>query len=331
MKTKTKVVLSLMLSLMLGVSAERMAEASEVEYSVKPILESNQSSEVASYFDVTVTPGSEQNFSLIITNYGDQPQEYQVEPNRGTTNSNGVIDYSVHGVANDSEAEYLFEDLITPSQTVSVKPGEDKQVDFKLAVPEKKFKGMLLGGFVVTPLKKEQSKEQIVNVYTHTIAAVIRESDTKIEPNILLKKVEVGQENKRNALKTTFQNPTPTMINKLTMTMVVNKKGQSESVYETQVEQLNIAPNTTFSLPVLIEKAFEQGDYLINIEMTNAEGNWKFQEEFEIKAEEVKKLNKESIDKKLPQTNESKQFNRWLILLVFILASCLVYQKKAKK
>lgn len=125
-------------------STNIFADSNKVSFDAQAILPDNQQSE-ASYYDLKVTPGATQDLSLKLKNTTAKQIKVVVEANNACTNKNGAIDYSNH------EAKLLgkpvFQDLISKSQTITLKPSEERDVTFQLKIPEKGFEGTILGGF----------------------------------------------------------------------------------------------------------------------------------------------------------------------------------------
>lgn len=85
-----------------------------------------------------------------------------IEPNTAITNQNGVIDYSKHGHKKDSSLKYAFSDLISPKQEIVIKGNETKKVPFTIQMPKESFDGIILGGFYVQEINKEDKRKKII-------------------------------------------------------------------------------------------------------------------------------------------------------------------------
>ncbi|CAD5897490.1 conserved exported hypothetical protein [Carnobacterium maltaromaticum] len=316
-------------SLFLFLGWTNQIEASGSEYTVRAILAKNQNPTISSYFDVTVTLGDEQIFTIVIENNTTEEKEYKIEPGTAVTNSNGVIEYSKKNSKKDTTLINNFEDLISDAQTVKLAANEKKQVDFVFEVPNEKFDGILLGGFVVTPIEKKNSNQPIINVYTHTIAAVIRESSAPVEPELKLNKIKVGQINYHNVIQSEIQNKKPMIMSKLKIESVITKKGESKVLYEESKENFKMAPNSTLNYPISIKEKFTAGDYTVHINASNQDENWKFTKNFTINEEKKQELNAKTID----SDNHYNYVYMILALAAFILLviGIIVYMKKKEK
>lgn len=315
-KKKGLGIISVSLFLILGWN--QLAEASENDYTVKVILSENQDPTISSYFDVTVTPGEKQNFILSIQNNSNDAQEYKIEPNTAVTNRNGVIDYSNQLGAKDATLKNSFKELISDSQKVKLAAGEKRNIEFELKVPEKEFEGIMLGGFVVTPIEQKKSEQSILHVYTHTIAAVIRQSHHSIEPELQLDSVELGQINYHNIVEATLHNSRPTIISELKIDATVTKKGHTEVLYHEKKEKLKMAPNSTLAYPIPTNEGFKAGEYTVSIVASSKENQWHFTKDFTIKKESEQQLNSKTID------TEKKSKWEYLLLGIVVLIILMI-------
>lgn len=305
-------------------------EANEGEYTVQAVLAENQNPIISSYFDVTVAPGEKQIFTIAITNNTTEEKEYKIEPGTAVTNSNGVIDYSLKNAKTDSTLLNSFEELTSDAQTVKLAGSEKKQVDFVFEVPKESFTGMLLGGFVVTPIEKKKSDQPIINVYTHTIAAVVRASSAPVEPELKLNEVKIGQINYHNVVQSEIQNTSPTIISKLKIESVITKKGESKVLYQGSKENLKMAPNSTINYPISIQEKFTAGDYTVHISASNEKKNWKFTKNFTINEKKEQKFNAETIDSAAP-FNYGYMILALAVLILFAIGIKVYLKNKKEK
>ena len=329
MRIKSGILWVFIASLLLLLGWTNQVKANESDYTVRAMLAENQNPAISSYFDVTVAPGEKQTFTIVITNNTTEEKEYKIEPGTAVTNSNGVIDYSLKKAKIDSTLLNSFEELTSDAQTVKLAGSEKKQIDFVFEVPKESFTGMLLGGFVVTPIEKKKSDQPIINVYTHTIAAVVRESSAPVEPDLKLNEIKIGQINYHNVVQSEIQNTSPTIISKLKIESVITKKGESKVLYQKSKENLKMAPNSTIDYPISIKEKFTAGDYTVHISASNENKNWKFTKNFTINEEKELELNAKTIDLDTPF-----QYYYMIVviaLLILLTIGIKVYLKKKKE
>jgi len=273
------------------------AIADSNDFSISPVLPSNQRIDVESYFDLLVTPKERQTIAIIIKNNSANSQKYNLFINTATTNQNGIVDYSMTNFEKDESMLISLKDLISlNTPEVEVDANSQKEVFFDLTVPEEPFEGILLGGITVEPVVEENT-EGISNLVTRTLAIQLSESDEKVEPNLESGGVTLSQENYRNNVKIELRNTTPTLINRVSAEISIIKNENNALVLEQTREQLSIAPNSKFNLMSEWNDQFDVGMYTYKIKLADSQGHdWEFSEEFEITAKEATELNKTSYD-----------------------------------
>ena len=326
-KKCTVVILTLLSIFFLGNS---LVFADSNEFSITPVLPQNQQTDVESYFDLVVTPNSSQTLAITIKNNSQNVQKYNLVVNTATTNQNGIVDYSMSDFDKDESMQISLKDLISlKTPQVEVDGNTQKDVYFELTVPEESFEGILLGGITVEPIV-EESSEGITNLVTRTLGIQLSESDEVVEPILKSGGISLSQENYRNNVKFEIRNITPTLINRVTAEISIAKNGNSTSTIEQTREQLAIAPNSKFNLMTEWNEQFEAGIYTYNILLSDSQGHeWKFSEEFEIKEQDAKKLNKTSYDNTQDSLNDYIPFLLGMILIIFIIV--LFLKKKNKR
>ena len=288
---------------------------SKVSFDAQAVLPENQQSE-ASYYDLKVAPGSSQKLVLKLRNTSTKDIKVNVEANNGVTNQNGAIDYSKHG-------EKLlggpsFEELISKSQKIALKPEEEKEVVFELEIPEKGFDGTVLGGFYCyedTEGKEEQAKGfTLNNKFAYTIGAKLICSSKEVQPKFALTKVTPGLDNGYLTVFADLENSQPVLMSKLAMHATVTKKGQKEVLKEMD-KKISFAPRTKFSLPISWNnEPLKKGIYELNIDLKNEQGKtWQLKKEFEIKGKD------EELNTKAVEVKEQNHTMIYLIAALFLV------------
>lgn len=138
------------------------SHASELKFSVEPILPDNPITNKHTYFDLLVKP--EQRQILVIHMRNDTEKEVVVEPkiNAATTNINGVVEYGNSNTKLDETAPYNLSELVTPEETeVTIAPKSSYDLKITVQMPKEDFKGVLAGG--ITLQEKEHTEDKSVN------------------------------------------------------------------------------------------------------------------------------------------------------------------------
>ncbi|EUJ28483.1 hypothetical protein MFLO_12076 [Listeria floridensis FSL S10-1187] len=327
MKLKTMIVgLTASAALILGMPLN--GEASDMKYSVKANIPENQVDKTKTYFDLRVKPGAVQTISLTLQNNAAEEAVIEVEPNRATTNRNGVINYGKSIDKKDKTLKADFEEMVSKKQEVVLKPNEEKQVKFTLTMPKEAFKGTVLGGFYVH--KKESDKEakqekdvQIKNDYSYIIGVKLTESDEKVEPNLQLGQVKPGLQNYHTIVSANLENTAATIISGMTVESKVYKKGKTKVLHEAKVENQMMAPNSNYDLPISWnDQVLEPGKYTLELKAQDMDGHkWKFTKDFEIRNHD-KKYNDEAVG--LEEGNDLVQ-NSVVAALFTVLIALLIF------
>ncbi|MBO0446167.1 DUF916 and DUF3324 domain-containing protein [Enterococcus ureilyticus] len=271
-------------------------------YSVKANIPENQIDKSKTYFDLKMTPGQKQDVSLTISNSSKEKATIIITPNIALTNQNGVIDYNQEKAKQDSSLKVPITDIISDKQKVTLEPQETKDVVFTLQMPEVAFDGTILGGFYITKEstdKEEKDSEsvQIKNRYSYVIGIQLRENEQTVKPVLQLNDVKPTLQNYRTAISANLQNTQATIINNLEVEAKISKKGSTEVLYETTKKDMSMAPNSNFYFPITMNnQPLKAGDYTLRLTAKDQTENWKFEQDFNISAEDTKKLNKEAVD-----------------------------------
>lgn len=236
----------------------------------------------------------------------DISKEVIVEPkiNLAFTNINGVAEYGESDKELDKTLLYNLKDVITVEESVTI-PGQSSiTVPLKVNMPDEAYKGILAGGITFKEKKSEEENKttkednnlSIKNEYAYVVGVVLRESDEAVKPELKLNQVLADQVNARNAVKVNLQNTTPTFVDKLKVTTAISKKGSKDVLYRATKESMQMAPNSNFDFPTMLEgEKLAAGTYLLSMDATSDDNTWHFEQEFTIDADEAKTLNKSDV------------------------------------
>ncbi|WP_167628460.1 DUF916 and DUF3324 domain-containing protein [Listeria valentina] len=287
----------------IGIFLELMvhAEASNMNYSVQANIPANQLDKTKTFFDLRMKSGEKQIISLTLKNKAGESATILVEPNRATTNRNGVINYGASNDKPDNSLEVNFEQLISSKKEVKLARGEEKKVDFTLQMPARPFSGMVLGGFYVhkkeaNPDTSEAKKVQVKNDFSYVIGVKLTESDEPVTPDLRLNEVKPGLENYQTMVSANIQNTAPTILSDLHVEAQVLKRGEERVLHSASRDNQAMAPNSNydFTIPWDGEK-LTPGKYLLRLKAHDGAGHkWDFRKGFVIR-EKDEELNKEAL------------------------------------
>lgn len=343
MKIKNHFVLVTVLLFLLNVLPIN-ATASEFKFAVVPKIPENQIDKTKTYFDLKIIPGAEQALEVELRNDTDKEVTVEMGISSATTNLNGVVEYTPNEKKIDSSLKYDMKDFVeAPSETKLSAKGK-ATVKIHIKMPKEKFDGVLAGGITFSE-KQEGQKEKtgtsgsgmaIDNNYSYVVALLVRQNENEVTPELLLKDVFAAQVNARNVINANLQNPKATYINQLKLTAEITKKGESDVLYSTKGEGMQMAPNSNFNYPVPLQgEPLKAGEYHMKIvaygvknedgtyKVKNAEGKeiafryqWILEKDFSISGAEAKKYNDQDVS--------IKKDNSWLYVIIGLLLLLLI-------
>lgn len=300
---------------------EVFADENKDNYTVEAVLPDNQQKETQDYFDLIVSPNQKQELKVKILNKSETKQKFKVSFNTATTNENGVIDYSNANFKRDSSMEVDLSKFVQLKEnTIELNPYQEKFVCLELNMPDKVFNGTLLGGINIIPLK-ETKENGITQIFSKTIALKIRENTNIVKSKIYDGDIKLDQINYHNVVKMQIRNVSPTIITDAKASCSVRSLDNDNVNISKNFSDISMAPNSCFYLPVEFNKKLSPGKYCYEIHLTEKNNKWNFNKEFEIKAEESKRLNNTTID----DHNGPINLNYILYVLLLLLIIMVIY------
>lgn len=338
---KRRLIFSLLLVLVvllgLGEQAVSAAETkNEAGFTMEALLPDNQLDD-SSFFNLKVTPESEQNVTIRLTNLEDAPMELTVSPNPAFTNNGGFIEYSDYEHAKDSSAQYTIPELFSEPQTVALKANESKDVTFKMTIPKEAFAGTIMGGFYalknVADTTDSDQALTIRNRYAMVMGISLQEdTETVISPELKLNAIKPGLDNGRTAVFANLQNIKPQAFGEMTVTAKVSPKGSTEVLHETKKEKQEMAPNSNYDFAIdWDDEAIEAGDYHLSLVAQSGKKEWKFEEDFTIVDQEAEKLNEQAVGLTKPDYTWLYILIAILLMLILVILAFILGRRKRKQ
>lgn len=316
------------------------SETNTLDYSVRPIMPSNQRDKTQAYFDLKMSPGEEQTLKIEVTNHGEEDKTIAVSVATATTNRSGFIEYGVNSdTESDNSLLYKMEDLISTEGRIVVPAGATQTVDIKVLMPSASFDGILAGGINFQEIidkpegtVDETSGVTIINEYSYVVALLMRVNETEVVPNLQLNEVGAAQSNWKNVISANIQNILAAYVTEMRIDAQVTRDGGAEVLYALNKEQLEMAPNSNFNYLIPLNGApFEAGTYVLTMEVTSAEGSWSFEREFVITPEEAKAFNDTDVSIERSKLWIYMLAGGGLLVLIVVIFLLVLYRKKAKK
>jgi cytochrome c1 len=300
------------------------AEAESTAFTVIPSFPENQVSE-ATYFDLHVNGETKQELSVVLQNTTDQPLEIEAQALNSYTTSTGIISYQKTETAEKNKGR-SFTKLIEPKQQrIRVMPNEAKAVSFTLDMKKQNITGEILGAFsfaVIPSETKETDNTMIQARYETQVGVRLRTELTDLpSPNLTLVKTEPIVKNDNAAIQSTVKNDQPVAFGKVKVNITIAEKETKKNVGEKEVENYQIAPNSTIPLVTeLNTEQLEPGEYTTHIELTSPKGHWVFDDSFTVSAANAKTINQKTV---YAEKYENKNILIY-VLIFFILLLLLV-------
>lgn len=311
------------------------AEETALNTYVTPLFPESQVDESKGYYELLLAPGQKETLKLNIGNSSSEPINVQVTPHTAYTNTLGNVEYGKDAEEADPTLIHSLDELMTPSEVITLAGNETKTIEIPLQMPKDIFEGYLAGGLRITEIKEADESETpegegvaIKNEFTHVIGVVVSNTNDSVQPELELLDVFADQLNYRNVISATLQNFTPTFVNRLEVEATVKRAGENDVLYETSKEMMQMAPNSNFNFPISLEgDRFHSGDYILELTAKSGENEWSWTREFTIDADDARKLNREDV-------MIDSSVNWWMIgsiILLILMLGLVLYLLNQKK
>lgn len=302
--------------------------SSQVGFSVSPNYNDAQNKE-SSFFDLLVQPNSKQTISITVTNTSQEESQYTIKVIQASTNKNGLIDYTDEKVQPLENVPFELDKQASYEKKLKLPAGESKQVPITLNIPEKPFKGEVLGGVNVTKETLEKQKQpQLINQYSYVIGLRLRESSENQERNLSAGEAKPTVNFGRTGVTVPIINPQTNTMGKLTVESILQRDGKK--IKKATYKDREIAPNSIYPYSLNWDrKDYIPGKYQLSVVITDAQSHkWSFNKIFELNAAEVGEIKDAAIH---PQ-KEEYQWIWWLVgLFIVIILGLIIYILKSKK
>lgn len=277
----------------------QVADASELNFSASAIIPENQIDKKQTYFDLRMEPGQKQTVEVVLTNDTKKEVTVEVFINAAVTNNNGIIDYSQKNYEQDSSLKYNIEDLVTSDKEMTIPAQSSKTLPIHIEMPAEAFDGVILGGIHLQE-KEEQTEVkkdvQIANRFAYVIGMMLSTNDNEVKPSLQLNKIKPAQVNYRNVITANLQNTAPTIVKPLSVDAKIYKENGDKVLFATKQENMRMAPNSNFDFAIpLNNQEMKRGTYRLQLEATDGNQKWKWEETFTIDGDVAKDFNKQAV------------------------------------
>lgn len=283
-----------------AVSAEEENSAGATGFTYSISFPDNQIDKELGYYKLKMTPGQEQQLSIMLSNPSAEKVVIDVKLNGAKTNQNGVIEYGESAIKNDPSLKFNFIDLVEGPKSVELAPGETKSLELTVKMPETEYDGVIAGGIQLMRAGQEATTNsggsKIINQYAYVIGVLLQENEAVIQPDLSLNSVKAGQNNYRNAIFINYSNTKAAYLNDMTAEVQITEKGKETVLYERKQTAMRMAPNSFIDFPVSMNgERMISGDYEADILITSGDKKWAWKQAFKITDEDANKFNERDV------------------------------------
>ncbi|MGM7317265.1 DUF916 domain-containing protein, partial [Enterococcus casseliflavus] len=189
------------------------AEETALNTHVTPLFPESQVDESKGYYELLLAPDQKETLQLKVGNSSSEPINVQVTPHTAYTNTLGNVEYGKDAKEADPTLVHSLDELMTPSEVITLAGKETKVIDIPLQMPKDAFEGYLAGGLRIAEIKDEEESETpegegvaIKNEFAHVIGVVVSNTGDSVHPELELLDVFADQLNYRNVISATLQN-----------------------------------------------------------------------------------------------------------------------------
>ncbi|WP_348922399.1 DUF916 and DUF3324 domain-containing protein [Enterococcus rotai] len=308
-------------------------------FTYKVSYPANQMEENLGYYKLKMNPNDHQVIKIALTNPGAEKLTVNVKLNGAKTNQNGVIEYGDSTIENDTSLKIDFKDIVTGPKTVDLEPGETKDLDLTIQMPEIAYDGILAGGVQLMRAdqgeKDKKAGSQIINQYAYIVGILLQETDTVVEPELNLNSVKADQDNARNAIFVNVSNVEAAYLNDITAEVQITEKGKDAIMYERKQTAMRMSPNSFINFPVSMNgEKMKAGKYQAKILITSGDKKWSWDQEFEIKQKDADRFNERDVGLVQEKGIDWRSIGlivAGILLVIIILFTILVIIRKRKK
>ena len=326
--------LVLLLAVVVPVSAAATTQGGAGFY-VYARLPENQQNKNLSYFDLRVRPGQTQNLIVEITNEQNTPISVSVAAISASTNRNGIIDYKTPDIR-DKTLRTPFSSIATVKETIIVVAGNStKTASIAIALPEKPFDGVILGGLVFTRLENDAEPEEttaIRNAFSYVLGVKLTQTDAEVLPEFEVTEVISEPVNYRPAFTHVIRNSKAAIAKNIQLEATVSDA--HGTVYASVCKDtVDMAPNSVMPLAAFItDGTLIPGSYISDLRLEYDGKVSTYRIPFTVSAADADRVNDESIGDTAPQSDLYRiLFFAALVLILLLLLVLILTQTLSRR
>lgn len=228
-----------------------IANADSAGYGVTPLLPDNQLT-ADSFFNLLVSPDTSQELHIQLTNQSNQEKRLKLTVSTASTTKQGTIDYTTTPKLNQGSA---LDELLTVPDKVTLAANETKVISLTLKIPAKPFTGILLGAITIQEVDQITDSATLNNQFAYQIGVMLRESKDLPEHDVSLNQLTI---NSKQQFQLTIKNNGRLASGRLTGKW----SGKGHPTFN---QEIQLAPNTTISLPLPFKEEVVAGNGTLTV------------------------------------------------------------------
>ena len=279
--------------------------------------------------------GQEQTVNVTIKNTSNQDITILVSLNGARTNGNGGLEYGPNRFKADASMAYDLPDLVEIPSELKIPKNNSQDLELKIKMPKVGYKGIVTGG--IQMIEKESgdvatSETMIVNKVAYLFGITLQTEETKLKPALELQKVYPEQANFRNAIYLDVANTQAMKVKGLMLDVEITKAGQTEVLYESKKNSMEMAPNTLMSYPISFGgEKMVSGKYTAHVLASAHEKEWQWEQDFTITKEQADLFNQKDVNLVQERGLDWQLIVIIVVSVVFVITGIYVIRRLSKK
>lgn len=300
----------------------------------------------SSFYDLLVKPGDELMIQAQLTNSSEKDSAFNTQAFTASTNNNGEISYT-----KEPAKKELDQSLTIPFSSIAevveqnpllIPAGAKKTVSLKIHVPENAEEGVILGSWYFDKAADDENKKaktgvNIENRFAYALAVKLTVAKEVSDPHLNLLTIKPDLNNYHKVINAKIQNDRRAVTTNLSFQGEVTKKGSKKVLYRSDSADKIMAPNSHFDFSIFLKEGqLKAGDYTLHLNAKTKdpkwqEKNWKWDQDFTVKAAAAEKLNKNSLNDPKPKPNYLLYLLIGIFCILLVILLVLLIKKPRKK
>lgn len=248
-------------------------------------------SDVTDRFQIISKNGGSRKLKISFSNFGANNVRLAVVPTNATTSSDGKIAYTEIIKSGQYGLQYSFSDM-TKKKYVTLKTQQTKDLTFDIKIPDKKLKGLIMGGFKIYDVNRPGTGISSVPVW-------ITEDNTAVGGILKLHSLSLGVEKYQPHVYVNLENNQPGIMKNVIVHMKVKRESWLDrfnlgpSAMIADLTYPKVAPNSKMPIDFNQNQTpISPGKYKITGVARSGKAVWNFKKTYTITSKQANDINK---------------------------------------